>query len=50
MPDFGQGKTINSRMRGWTPERKPWLVFTAGKFKAPVGLERVQLEQYAGFR
>ena len=41
MPDFGGGKTIvqdafvSARFR-------PWLVLTVGKFKPPVGLERLQ--------
>lgn len=48
MPDFGQGKTLIQD--AWVAGRvAPWLVLTAGKFKAPVGLERLQLEQYARF-
>jgi phosphate-selective porin OprO and OprP len=48
MPDFGQGKTIIQD--AWADARiEPWLVFTLGKFKAPVGLERLQLEQFARF-
>jgi|SRR5579862_8807497 len=48
MPDFGQGKTI--LQDAWADARaKPWLVFQFGKFKAPVGLERLQLEQFARF-
>lgn len=48
MPDFGQGKTIIQD--AWTDARiEPWLIFTVGKFKAPVGLERLQLEQFARF-
>jgi phosphate-selective porin OprO/OprP len=48
MPDFGQGKTIIQD--AWADARiQPWLVFTLGKFKAPVGLERLQLEQFARF-
>ncbi len=48
MPDFGQGKTI--LQDAWADARiAPWLVFQFGKFKAPVGLERLQLEQYARF-
>lgn len=48
MPDFGQGKTI--LQDAWADARvKPWLVFEFGKFKAPVGLERLQLEQYQRF-
>jgi phosphate-selective porin OprO/OprP len=48
MPDFGLGKTIIQD--AWADVRlRPWLVFTFGKFKAPVGLERLQLEQFARF-
>ena len=48
MPDFGLGKTIIQD--AWADFRAdPRLVFTFGKFKAPVGLERLQLEQYARF-
>ena len=48
MPDFGQGKAI--LQDGWGDARiAPWLVFQFGKFKAPVGLERLQLEQYQRF-
>jgi phosphate-selective porin OprO/OprP len=48
MPDFGLGKTIIQD--AWADARvEPWLVFTLGKFKAPVGLERLQLEQFARF-
>jgi phosphate-selective porin OprO and OprP len=48
MPDFAQGKTI--LQDGWGDIRfEPWLVFQFGKFKAPVGLERLQLEQFARF-
>lgn len=48
MPDFAQGKTI--LQDGWGDVRiEPWLVFQFGKFKAPVGLERLQLEQFARF-
>jgi phosphate-selective porin OprO/OprP len=48
MPDFAQGKTI--LQDGWGDLRvEPWLVFQFGKFKAPVGLERLQLEQFARF-
>lgn len=41
MPDFGGGKTIVQDAfvaAGF----KPWLVLTVGKFKPPVGLERLQ--------
>lgn len=48
MPDFGQGKAI--LQDGWADARvRPWLVFQFGKFKAPVGLERLQLEQFQRF-
>jgi phosphate-selective porin OprO/OprP len=48
MPDFGLGKAIIQD--AWADARvQPWLVFTFGKFKAPVGLERLQLEQFARF-
>jgi phosphate-selective porin OprO and OprP len=48
MPDFGQGKTIIQD--AWADVRiEPWLVLQFGKFKAPVGLERLQLEQFARF-
>jgi len=48
MPDFAQGKAI--LQDGWADVRlEPWLVLQFGKFKAPVGLERLQLEQFARF-
>lgn len=48
MPDFAQGKTI--LQDAWADARlTPWLVLQFGKFKAPVGLERLQLEQYGRF-
>jgi len=48
MPDFGQGKAIIQD--AWISARvQPWLAVQAGKFKAPVGLERLQLEQFARF-
>jgi phosphate-selective porin OprO/OprP len=48
MPDFGLGKAIIQD--AWADVRvEPWLVFVFGKFKAPVGLERLQLEQFARF-
>ena len=48
MPDFAQGKAI--LQDGWADARvRPWLVFQFGKFKAPVGLERLQLEQFQRF-
>lgn len=48
MPDFAQGKAIIQD--AWVDARiAPGLVLTAGKFKAPVGLERLQLEQFGRF-
>jgi phosphate-selective porin OprO/OprP len=48
MPDFGLGKSIVQD--AWAAARvQPWLVLTIGKFKAPMGLERLQLEQFARF-
>ena len=48
MPDFGLGKSIIQD--AWGDIRfEPWLVLQFGKFKAPVGLERLQLEQYSRF-
>jgi phosphate-selective porin OprO/OprP len=48
MPDFAQGKTVLDD--GWADVHvEPWLVFQFGKFKAPVGLERLQLEQFGRF-
>ena len=48
MPDFAQGRTIIQD--AWGDARiRPWLVLQFGKFKAPVGLERLQLEQFARF-
>ncbi len=48
MPDFAQGRTIIQD--AWADARiQPWLVLQFGKFKAPVGLERLQLEQFARF-
>ena len=41
MPDFGGGKTVVQD--AFVAARfKPWLALTAGKFKSPVGLERLQ--------
>lgn len=41
MPDFGGGKTIVQD--AFIAARfKPWLMVTVGKFKPPVGLERLQ--------
>jgi phosphate-selective porin OprO and OprP len=48
MPDFAQGKTI--LQDAWADARfQSWLILQVGKFKAPVGLERLQLEQFARF-
>lgn len=48
MPDFAQGKTI--LQDGWANVRfEPWLALQFGKFKAPGGLERLQLEQFGRF-
>ena len=48
MPDFAQGKSI--LQDAWGDVRfAPWAVLQFGKFKAPVGLERLQLEQFARF-
>ena len=48
MPDFGGGKTIivDAFM---TARILPWLAVQAGKFKGPVGLERLQPDQYNSF-
>jgi phosphate-selective porin OprO/OprP len=40
VPDFAQGKTIVQDAYG-AIRFKPWAVVTAGKFKVPVGLERI---------
>lgn len=48
MPDFAQGKTV--LQDAWVAARaETWLVFQTGKFKSPVGLERLQLEEFARF-
>jgi phosphate-selective porin OprO/OprP len=48
LPDFGNGKTLI--MDAWVSGRfQPWFALQAGKFKAPVGLERQQLEQFNRF-
>jgi phosphate-selective porin OprO/OprP len=48
MPDFGNGKTVI--MDAWISGRfQRWLTLQAGKFKAPVGLERQQYEQFNRF-
>jgi len=48
MPDFAGGKTIvvDAFM---TARILPWLAIQAGKFKGPVGLERLQPDQYNRF-
>jgi len=48
MPDFGGGKTII--VDAFVTARvAPWLAVQAGKFKGPVGLERLQPDQYNRF-
>ena len=48
MPDFAQGKTV--LQDAWVAARiENWLVPQIGKFKSPVGLERLQLEEFARF-
>lgn len=48
LPDFGSGRSIvvDAYVTG---KFKPWLAVTAGKFKGPVGLERLQSDQYNRF-
>ena len=48
MPDFAGGKTIilDAFLTG---RILPWLAVQAGKFKGPVGLERLQPDQYNRF-
>ena len=48
MPDFAGGKTIivDAFVTG---RILPWLAVQAGKFKGPVGLERLQPDQYNSF-
>lgn len=48
MPDFGGGKTIIVDAF-LTARILPWLAVQAGKFKGPVGLERLQPDQYNRF-
>lgn len=48
MPDFGGGKTIIVDAF-ITARVTPWLAIQAGKFKGPVGLERLQPDQYNRF-
>lgn len=48
MPDFGGGRAIVQD--AYVSARfKPWLALQAGKFKGPVGLERLQPDQYNRF-
>jgi len=48
MPDFANGKSI--LVEAYAAARlAPWFVLQAGKFKAPVGLERLQPDQYDRF-
>jgi phosphate-selective porin OprO and OprP len=48
MPEFGGGKTII--LDAFVTARiAPWLAVQAGKFKGPVGLERLQPDQYNRF-
>ena len=48
MPDFGGGKTII--VDAFVTARvAPWMAVQAGKFKGPVGLERLQPDQYNRF-
>jgi phosphate-selective porin OprO/OprP len=48
MPDFGNGKAIvvDAFVTG---RFEPWLAIQAGKFKGPVGLERLQPDQFNRF-
>ncbi len=48
MPDFGQGRTIivDAYVAG---RFASWFTLQAGKFKGPVGLERLQPDQYNRF-
>jgi phosphate-selective porin OprO/OprP len=48
MPDFAGGKTI-VQDAFLTARILPWLAVQAGKFKGPVGLERLQPDQYNRF-
>ncbi len=48
MPDFGNGKSI--MVDAFVTARfQPWFVVQAGKFKGPVGLERLQPDQFNRF-
>jgi len=47
-PEFAGGRTV--LLDSYVAARlRPWAVVTAGKFKNPVGLERLQTEQYNKF-
>jgi phosphate-selective porin OprO/OprP len=47
-PEFGGGRTV--LLDAYVAARfKPWAIVTAGKFKNPLGLERLQTEQYNKF-
>jgi len=47
-PEFAGGRTVI--LDSYVAARfKPWAVVTAGKFKNPVGLERLQTEQFNKF-
>ncbi len=48
MPDFGNGKAVivDAFVTG---RLRPWLAVQAGKFKGPVGLERLQPDQFNRF-
>lgn len=48
VPDFAGGRTIILDAYG-AARLKPWAVVTVGKFKGPVGLERLQPDQYNRF-
>jgi phosphate-selective porin OprO and OprP len=48
VPDFANGKTII--LDAYADARfKPWFVVQAGKFKGPIGLERLQFSPYNRF-
>lgn len=48
MPDFAQGKTV--LQDAWVNAHfADWFTPQIGKFKSPVGLERLQLEEFARF-
>jgi len=48
MPDFAQGKTV--LQDAWVNAHfADWFTPQIGKFKAPVGLERLQLEEFSRF-